>query len=119
VDTDFSDIRNYSLEDFSGVIVLRLKAQTKSQSNLVRQSGRATDFIRNKFFLNMTIAQSLGRTNFCRREMLEQIFKNLFSRKPVLPYPEGFKLKPGEEAIVVEFKQKIDPVFGRSLGQGS
>jgi len=52
-------------------------------------------------------------------EMLEQIFKNLFSRKPVLPYPEGFKLKPGEEAIVVEFKQKIDPVFGRSLGQGS
>jgi hypothetical protein len=48
--------------------------------------------------------------------MLEQIFKNLFSRKPVLPYPEGFKLKPEEEAIVVELKQKIDAVFGRSLG---
>jgi len=47
--------------------------------------------------------------------MLEQIFKNLFSRKPVLPYPEGFKLKPEEEAIVVELKQKIDAVFGRSL----
>jgi hypothetical protein len=51
--------------------------------------------------------------------MLEQIFKNLFSRKPVLPYPEGFRLKPEEEAIVVELKQKIDAVFGRSLGQGS
>ncbi len=29
LDTDFSDIRNYSPEDFSGIIVLRLQAQTK------------------------------------------------------------------------------------------
>lgn len=47
--------------------------------------------------------------------MLGQIFKNLLARKPVLPYPEAFKLRSKEQAMIVELQEKIDTIFGRSL----
>ena len=47
--------------------------------------------------------------------MLKEIFKNIASRKKVIPFPEGFKVTPEEAAKVVDFQTKIDTIFGRSL----
>lgn len=47
--------------------------------------------------------------------MLGEIFRNIITKKPSLPYPEGFRLNPEEEAVIVSLREKIHSVFGGSL----
>lgn len=47
--------------------------------------------------------------------MLSQILRNLFEKKPVIPYPEIFQPEQGAYADVMELQKRIDAVFGRSL----
>ncbi len=47
--------------------------------------------------------------------MLKEIFKNITSRKQVLQFPEGFNVTPEQETKIVDFRAKIDTIFGRSL----
>lgn len=47
--------------------------------------------------------------------MLKEIFKNIFSKKIAIPFPEGFNVTPDQAAKIVDFQKKIDTIFGRSL----
>lgn len=47
--------------------------------------------------------------------MIRQIFKNLISKRPAIRYPEGFPVRPDEQAVLTELKREINSVFGRSL----
>jgi Ni,Fe-hydrogenase III small subunit len=47
--------------------------------------------------------------------MLKEIVKNIFSKKQVIPFPEGFSVTPEQAAKIVDFQRKIDTIFGRSL----
>ncbi len=47
--------------------------------------------------------------------MLKEIFKNIISKKQVIPFPEGFYVTPEQAAKIVDFPKKIDTIFGRSL----
>ncbi|GAB4414146.1 MAG: hypothetical protein OHK0032_10230 [Thermodesulfovibrionales bacterium] len=47
--------------------------------------------------------------------MLGEIFRNIITKKPSLPHPEGFRLRPEDEARIVSLQKRIDPIFGRSL----
>jgi DNA-binding transcriptional MocR family regulator len=43
--------------------------------------------------------------------MFKEVFRNLITRKPTIPFPEGFSLSPEERARIVSLKKKIDSVF--------
>ena len=47
--------------------------------------------------------------------MLKEIVKNIFGKKQVIPFPEGFSVTPEQAAKIVDFQKKIDTIFGRSL----
>ncbi|HEX9021369.1 MAG TPA: NADH-quinone oxidoreductase subunit NuoB [Nitrospirota bacterium] len=47
--------------------------------------------------------------------MIKEIFKNITSKKPAIPFPEGFNVTPEEAVKIVDFRKKIDTIFGRSL----
>ncbi len=47
--------------------------------------------------------------------MLKEIFKNIISKKQVIPFPEGFSVTPEQAAKIVDFQKKIATIFGRSL----
>jgi Ni,Fe-hydrogenase III small subunit len=47
--------------------------------------------------------------------MIKEIFKNIFTKKQVIPFPEGFAVTPEQAAKFVDIQQKIDTIFGRSL----
>jgi Ni,Fe-hydrogenase III small subunit len=47
--------------------------------------------------------------------MLKEVFKNIISKKKVIPFPEGFSVTPEQAAKIVDFQSKIDTIFGRSL----
>lgn len=47
--------------------------------------------------------------------MIKEIVKNIFGKKQVIPFPEGFNVTPEQAAKIADFKRKIDAIFGRSL----
>ena len=47
--------------------------------------------------------------------MLKEIFKNIFSKKQVIPFPGGFDVTPEQASKIVDFQKKIDTIFKRSL----
>lgn len=47
--------------------------------------------------------------------MIKEILKNVFSKKQVIQFPEGFKVSPEQKAKIVDFQKKIDTIFRRSL----
>jgi Ni,Fe-hydrogenase III small subunit len=47
--------------------------------------------------------------------MIKEIFKNIFSKKQALPFPEGFSITPEQAAKIIDIQKKIDTIFGRSL----
>ncbi len=47
--------------------------------------------------------------------MLKEILKNITSRKPAIPFTEGFSLTAEQTAKIVDIQKKIDTIFGRSL----
>ncbi|MBI5026006.1 MAG: NADH-quinone oxidoreductase subunit NuoB [Nitrospirae bacterium] len=47
--------------------------------------------------------------------MFKEILKNLITRKPSIPFPEGFDIPPEEAVKIVSLREKIDTIFGRSL----
>jgi len=47
--------------------------------------------------------------------MIKEILKNIFSKKRVIPFPEGFNVSPTQVAKIVDFQKKVDTIFGRSL----
>jgi Ni,Fe-hydrogenase III small subunit len=47
--------------------------------------------------------------------MIKEIIKNLAAKKPAVPFPQGFSVKPEEAVKIVDFQKKIDTIFGRSL----
>ena len=47
--------------------------------------------------------------------MFKEILKNIFHKKKVIPFPEGFTVTPEQAAKIVDFRKKIDRIFHRSL----
>jgi Ni,Fe-hydrogenase III small subunit len=47
--------------------------------------------------------------------MLKEIFKNIITKKKVIPFPAGFNVTPVQAAKIVDFQKKIDTIFNRSL----
>lgn len=47
--------------------------------------------------------------------MIKEIIKNVLSKKQVIPFPEGFNVTPEQASKIVDFRKKIDTIFGRSL----
>ncbi len=47
--------------------------------------------------------------------MLKEIFKNVFTKKKAIPFPEGFNVTPDQAAKIIDFQRKIDTIFHRSL----
>jgi len=47
--------------------------------------------------------------------MLKEIFKNIITKKKVIPFPAGFNVTPEQAAMIVDFQKKIDTIFSRSL----
>ena len=47
--------------------------------------------------------------------MFREIVKNIFSRKQVIPFPEGFAVTPEQAAKIVDLEKKVATIFGRSL----
>ncbi len=47
--------------------------------------------------------------------MIKEILKNIISKTHVIPFPEGFRISPEEAAKGMNFQERIDKVFGRSL----
>jgi len=47
--------------------------------------------------------------------MLKEIFKNVFTKKKAIPFPEGFNVAPDQAAKIIDFQRKIDTIFHRSL----
>jgi Ni,Fe-hydrogenase III small subunit len=47
--------------------------------------------------------------------MIKEIVKNLIAKKPAVPFPHGFSVKPEDAVKIVDFPKKIDTIFGRSL----
>jgi Ni,Fe-hydrogenase III small subunit len=47
--------------------------------------------------------------------MLKDILMNIISKKKVIPFPGGFSVTPEQAAKIVDFRGKIDTIFGRSL----
>ncbi len=48
-------------------------------------------------------------------KMIKEIIKNIFSKKQVIPFPEGFNIISEQTVKIVDFQKKIDTIFGRSL----
>jgi Ni,Fe-hydrogenase III small subunit len=47
--------------------------------------------------------------------MFKEIIKNVFSKKQVIPFPEGFAVTPEQAVKIVDFEKKVAKIFGRSL----
>jgi Ni,Fe-hydrogenase III small subunit len=47
--------------------------------------------------------------------MFKQILQNIISRKKAIPFPGGLDATPDQEAKIVDFQEKIDRIFHRSL----
>jgi len=47
--------------------------------------------------------------------MIREIIKNMFSRKQVIPFPEGFAVTAEQAAKIVDLQKKVATIFGRSL----
>lgn len=47
--------------------------------------------------------------------MLKEIIHNILSKKETVPFPEGFNVSPEQAVMIVDFQEKIDTIFHRSL----
>jgi Ni,Fe-hydrogenase III small subunit len=47
--------------------------------------------------------------------MFKEIIKNIISRKQAVPFPGGVSVTPEQAAKIIDIRQKIDTIFGRSL----
>ena len=47
--------------------------------------------------------------------MFKEVLRNIVARKQTIPFPEEFRVTPGQAAKIVDFQKKIDTIFGRSL----
>jgi len=47
--------------------------------------------------------------------MIKEILNNIIGKKKAIPFPEGFRISPGEAVKILDLQKTIDKIFGRSL----
>jgi len=47
--------------------------------------------------------------------MIKDIIKNMLAKKHAIPFPDGFTITQEEAVKIIDFREKIDTIFRRSL----